>query len=73
MFFLQTTKCDSMFQIILSSMEFESKIAMRRVSYDCSVETLLASHEATLGYRPGCLLTNPEADRETMSLMLGDV
>lgn len=34
-FFLQTTKCDSVFQIILSSMEFESKIAMRRVSYDC--------------------------------------
>ena len=33
-FFFQTTKCDSVFQIILSSMEFESKIAMRRVSYD---------------------------------------
>lgn len=31
-FFQQTTKCDSVFQIILSSMEFESKIAMRRVS-----------------------------------------
>ena len=29
---MQTTKCDSVFQIILSSMEFESKIAMRRVS-----------------------------------------
>ncbi|KAJ7393650.1 TEL2-interacting protein 2 [Desmophyllum pertusum] len=26
----KTTKCDSVFQIILSSMEFESKIAMRR-------------------------------------------
>lgn len=31
-FFQQTTKCDSVFQIILSSMEFESKIVMRRVS-----------------------------------------
>ena len=38
-FFWQTTKCDSVFQIILSSMEFESKIAMRRVSCHLTVYT----------------------------------
>ena len=32
-FFLQATKCDGLFQIILSSMEFESKIAVRKVSF----------------------------------------
>ena len=43
--YLQTTKCDSVFQIILTSMEFESKIAMRRVSISShlSLSILLTS------------------------------
>lgn len=44
-FFLQTTKCDSVFQIILSSMEFESKIAMRGVSNDLVVGMLITWNE----------------------------